>query len=64
MGNSLSKLNLSALKTAAGLSPVQDPALVTVTAQTGLHIGKNEQVVKKDTTMEKKVEALAQKRGI
>lgn len=63
MGNILPKIDPSALKTAAGLSSVQDPALGQ-SAQVGLHIGKNEQTVKKDAETEKKVDALAKKRGI
>jgi len=51
--------------TAAGLSSIHDLKISdATTAQVGLHIGKNEQVTKKDTETEKKVEEVGKKRGI
>ena len=55
--------------TAAGLSSIHDlkvvsPANAATTAQVGLHIGKVEQVTKKDAGAEKKVEEVGKKRGI
>jgi len=48
--------------TAAGLSSIHD--LNAASAQAGLHIGKVENVTKKDTTVEKKVAEVGKKRGI
>ena len=64
MGVTTSKIDLSTIKTAAGLSSIHDIKVVeaVTTAQVGLHIGKNEQVTKKD--IEKKVEEIGKKRGI
>ena len=50
--------------TAAGLSSIHDLKVfdATTTAQVGLHIGKVEEVTKKDTTA--KVAEVGKKRGI
>jgi len=66
MGVSSSKVNPANLATAAGLSSIHDIKVVeaVTTAQVGLHIGKNEQVTKKDIGTEKKVEEIGKKRGI
>jgi len=52
--------------TTAGLTSIHDLKIsdAATTAQVGLHIGKNEQVTKKDTETEKKVEEIGKKRGI
>ena len=54
--------------TAAGLSSIHDLKVVSpgdaATSQVGLHIGKVEQVTKKDAETEKKVEEVGKKRGI
>jgi len=57
-------ITTSNIKTAAGLSSIYDVKVLeaVTTAQVGLHIGKNEQVTKKD--IEKKVEEIGKKRGI
>jgi hypothetical protein len=47
--------------TAAGLSSIHD---LNAASQAGLHIGKVEEVTKKDTTTEKKVAEVGKKRGI
>jgi len=48
--------------TAAGLSSIHDLKVVSPASQAGLHIGKVEEVTKKET--EKKVEEVGKKRGI
>jgi len=60
-----SLVSTSAVKaaTAAGLSSIHDLKVSdATTSQAGLHIGKVEQVTKKET--EKKVEEVGKKRGI
>jgi hypothetical protein len=50
--------------TAAGLSSIHDLKIISPASQAGLHIGKVEEVTKKDTTAEKKVAEVGKKRGI
>jgi hypothetical protein len=63
MGSLLSTSAANAA-TAAGLSSIHDLKVVSPASQAGLHIGKVEQVTKKDPEAEKKVEEVGKKRGI